>query len=68
MTKVKVVAHQKYNNIEMSYPTAMLAGMMMDEMIVSTDGDISFTVTVEKSEEKEEAADAGQITENTDEN
>ena len=62
MTRVKVTATQKYNDIEMHFPTALLAGMMMDELIVATDGNISFKVEVEEvpvkgTEEKEDEAD-----------
>lgn len=64
MTRVKVIAAQKYNNIEMTFPTALLAGMLMDELIVATDGDISFKIEVE---EKEDDADAGQTDADTDE-
>ncbi|MBR2408954.1 MAG: hypothetical protein IKB07_08360 [Lachnospiraceae bacterium] len=69
MTRVKIVAHQKYNDIEMRFPTALLAGMMMDELIVSTDGDISFTVTVEEFEKKGGCINErvnGETAENTD--
>lgn len=72
MTRVKVTATQKYNDIEMYFPTALLAGMMMDELIVATDGNISFKVEVEEvpvkdAEEKGVDADAGEAAENTDE-
>lgn len=70
--RVKVIATQKYNDIEMAFPTALLAGMMMDELIVATDGNISFKVEVEEvpvkdTEEKGVGADAGETAENTDE-
>lgn len=67
---VKVTARQKYNDIEMRFPTALLAGMMMDKMIVATDGNVSFTVEVEEYEKKGEKADGcvnGETAENTDE-
>ena len=72
MTRVKVTATQKYNDIVMTFPTALLAGMMMDELIVATDGNISFKVEVEEvpvkvTEEKEDDEDAGEAAENTDE-
>ena len=72
MTRVKVIATQKYNDIEMTFPTALLAGMMMDDLIVATDGNISFKVEVEEvpvkmTEEKEDTADVGEAAENTDE-
>lgn len=68
MTRVKVIARQKYNDIEMTFPTALLAGMMMDELIVATDGDISFKVEVEEfpvkdTEEKEDDVDGVQTSE-----
>lgn len=68
MTRVKVTAVQKYNDIEMHFPTALLAGMMMDELIVATDGDISFKVEVEEvpvkgTEEKEDDVDGVQTSE-----
>lgn len=66
--RVKVIARQKYNDIEMTFPTALLAGMMMDELIVATDGDISFKVEVEEvpvkdTEEKEDDVDGVQTSE-----
>lgn len=67
MTRVKVIAQQKYNSIVMYFPTALLAGMMMDDLIVATDGNISFTIEVEEIEEKEDTADVGEAAENTDE-
>jgi len=67
MTRVKVIAQQKYNSIVMYYPTALQAGMMMDDLIVATDGDISFTIEVDEIEEKEDDADVGEAAENTDE-
>lgn len=66
MTRVKVIATQKYNDIEMTFPTALLAGMAMDELIVATDGNISFKVVVEEIE-KGGGADDGKAAENTDE-
>lgn len=72
MTRVKVTATQKYNDIVMYFPTALLAGMTMDELIVATDRNISFKVEVEEvpvkgTEEKEDTADVGETAENTDE-
>ena len=67
---VKLTAKQKYNDIEMRFPTALLAGMMMDEMIVATDGNVSFTIEVEEDNKKGENADGrvnGETAENTDE-
>ena len=66
--RVKVIARQKYNDIEMTFPTALLAGMTMDELIVATDGDISFKVEVEEvpvkdTEEKEDDVDGVQTSE-----
>ena len=70
--RVKVTASQKYNDIERWFPTATLAGLVMDELIVATDGNISFKVEVEEvpvkmTEEKGGDADAGETAENTDE-
>ena len=50
MTRVKVVMKQGYNEIEMSFPNAMMAGLFMDDAINATDGDVVFRVTVEEEE------------------
>lgn len=75
--RIRLVMRQRYNEITFSFPTALLAGMFMDEAIVSADadfGELEFRITVEDeedpvkdNEEKEGNADAGETAENTDE-
>lgn len=75
--RIRLVMRQRYNEITFSFPTALLAGMFMDEAIVSADadfGELEFRITVEDeedpvedNEEKGGNADAGETAENTDE-
>lgn len=58
MARVHVVMKQGYNDIEMSFPNAMMAGLFMDDAIIATNGDVTFRVTVEPEEEKEADANA----------
>jgi hypothetical protein len=54
--RIRLVMRQRYNEITFSFPTALLAGMFMDEAIVSADadfGELEFRITVEDEEEKD---------------
>lgn len=55
MFRIHVVMKQGYNEVEMSFMNAMMAGLFMDEAIIATDGDVTFRVTV--SEIETEGAD-----------
>ena len=56
MTRVNVIMKQGYNEIEMSFPNAMMAGLFMDDAIIATDSDVSFRVTVVEEEDGDEDA------------
>ena len=67
MARVNVIMYQRYNEIKMSFPNAMMAGLFMDDAIVATDGNVEFKVNVEIDKREDGVGDVKQTDANTDE-
>ena len=67
MARVNVIMYQRYNEVKMSFPNAMMAGLFMDDAIVATDGNVEFKVSVEMDKREDGVCDVTETDANTDE-